>query len=119
MEKKILFVDDEKDWRVTVETWLIESQYHVLLAADATEAMEKADGAKLGLIILDLNLKGEKGISLVKYLRRNHPDVPILLFTGMQHDDFEIQKMLEQGAHQYLQKGTRQEFLSAVKRSFR
>jgi DNA-binding response OmpR family regulator len=119
MVKKILFVDDEPDWRTTVETWLKDAQYDVLLAGDATEAMQFAEGAKLGLIILDLNLGGEKGISLVKYLRRNHPDVPILLYTGMEHDDFQITKMLEQGAHQYLQKGSRQELLSAVKRSFR
>ncbi|HVV02449.1 MAG TPA: response regulator [Verrucomicrobiae bacterium] len=119
MGKKILFVDDEPEWRMTVEVWLKDMQYEVLLASDASEAMTKAEGEKLGLIILDLNLAGEKGISLVKYLRRNHPEVPILLYTGLQHDDFQITKMLEQGAHQYLQKGSREELINAVKRSFR
>jgi DNA-binding response OmpR family regulator len=119
MQKKVLFVDDEPQWRSTVEIWLKDAAYDALIAADATEALEKADGQRLGTIILDLNLGGEKGIDLVKFLRRNHPDVPIILFTGMQHDDFEIKKMLEQGAHQYLQKGTREEFLKALKRSFR
>src|SRR3954464_3718807 len=110
MQKKVLFVDDEPDWRTTVEAWLTNAKYDVLIAADATEALEKADGERLGTIILDYNLgKGEKGTELVKFLRRNHPDVPIIIFTGMEHDDYEIKKMLEQGVHQYLKKGTREE----------
>lgn len=120
MQKKVLFVDDEPQWRTTVETWLKDAKYDALIAADATEALEKADGQRLGTIILDYNLgQGEKGVDLVKFLRRNHPDVPIIIYTGMTHDEYEIKKMLEQGAHQYLKKGTREELLNALKRSFR
>ena len=81
--------------------------------------MEKAEGLKLGLILLDLNLAGESGLTLMKYLRHNHPDVPILIFTGMEHDDTTVRSMLDQGADQYLRKGSTEELIVNVGMYFR
>jgi len=93
--------------------------YEVVTAQDASEAMEIADGLNLGLIILDLNLAGESGLTFMKYLRHNHPDVPILLFTGMEHDDSTVRAMLDQGADQYLRKGSSEELIVTVGAYFR
>lgn len=119
MEKKILFIDDEADWRLIVATTLKGVGHDVLTAKDGTEAMHLTEGVKLGLIILDLNLAGESGVMLMRFLRRNHPDVPILLYTGMEHDEEAVKTMLLQGAAQYLRKGPMPELISAVRRSFR
>ena len=51
-------------------------------------------------------------------MRLNHPGVPILLFTGLEHDEETVRKMLTQGAGQYLRKGSMEELVRAVKRSF-
>src|SRR5579863_8726412 len=104
MAKKVLFVDDDPAWREIALSSLQDAGYEVFAAQDASEAMEKAQGVDLGLIILDLNLAGESGLTFMKFLRHNHPDVPILLFSGMEHDDSTIRAMLDDGADQYLRK---------------
>ncbi len=81
--------------------------------------MRLGEGVALGLIILDLNLAGESGVMLLRFLRRNHPEVPILIYTGMEHDDEAVKAMLLQGAAQYLRKGPMEELVKAVSRSFR
>jgi DNA-binding response OmpR family regulator len=119
MDTKVLFIDDDPDWRVIAETALGDAGYDVITAQDASEAMGKAEGANLGLIILDLNLAGESGLTFMKYLRYNHPNVPILLFTGMEHDDITVRAMLDQGADQYLRKGSSDELIVTVGMYFR
>ena len=93
--------------------------HDVLTAKDASEAMLQSEGVALGLIILDLNLDGEDGLMLMRFLRVNQPGVPILLYTGRDDDELTVQKMLTQGASQYLRKGAMEELIRAVQRSFR
>ena len=119
MEKKILFVEDEPEWQSIVEEGLKAVGHEVLTAKDASEAMQLGEGAALGLIILDLNLGGEDGLMLMRFLRVNHPGVPILIYTGQEHDEEKVQRMLTQGAVQYVRKGPMEELVRAVRRSFR
>ena len=113
--KKILFVDDDLVCRKLVGAYLQNSGYEVLTAQDATEAMVMAEGGNLSLIILDLDLEGESGLMLMKFLKRNNSAVPIILYTGLSHDDKHTLEMLKEGAHQYVQKGPVADLGKAVK----
>ena len=104
MAKMVLFVDDDEVSCTRVSAALKNAGYEVTTARDATEAMTHADGIDLGLIILDLNLKGESGLMLMKFLRQNHPGIPIVLFSGLENDDVAIRSMLAMGADRYLPK---------------
>jgi DNA-binding response OmpR family regulator len=117
--KKILFVDDESDWRSVVAAQLKEIGHETIVARNGSEAMKLADGAQLGLIILDVDLAGESGLSLMHYLRRNHPGVPVLIYTGLDHDEAAIKNILHNGAAQYLRKGTLEDLAQAVQHAFR
>jgi len=119
MEIKVLFIDDDAHWREIAQKALQDAGYAVETAQDASEAMEKSQASRLGLIILDLNLAGESGLTLMKYLRANQPDVPILLYSGMDHDDSTIRAMMDEGADQYLRKGSIEELIVTVGTYFR
>ena len=56
---------------------------------------------------------------LMRFFKRNQPDVPIILYTGLGHDDEAIQEMLRQGARQYVRKGPLAELLQAVRAAVR
>ena len=104
--KRVLFVDDEGDWRFVAGTCLQDAGFEVLTAKDAAEAMRRMETVHLDAIILDVNLGGENGLLLMELLKQKHPGVPILIYTGLDHDAEAIQTMMKQGARQYLRKGS-------------
>src|SRR5271169_1026915 len=105
MPGKILFVDDEIEMGFMVSNLLKLRGFDVVTAENAMMALELSDGMPLNLIILDINLAGEDGFQLMTYLKRNHPEVPIIIYSGMDHDEATVQKALSQGATQYIRKG--------------
>jgi len=113
-KQTILFVDDEKHWRDRVSASLAEAGFDVLAASDGSEAMLKAAGSSLGLMIVDDDLAGESGIMLTKFLRRNHPDVPTMLYTSNRHDDQRALDVMSQGADRCLPKGSMTDLLANV-----
>ncbi|HWX19834.1 MAG TPA: response regulator [Candidatus Binatia bacterium] len=114
-KKRILFVDDEGDWRLIAGTCLEEAGFEVVTAKDAAEALRRMETVKLDGIVLDLNLAGENGLLLMELLKQKHPGVPILIYTGMDNDSAAIQTMLGQGARQYLRKGSMAELCQTLK----
>jgi len=104
-KKKVLFVDDEPEMCFMVSNILRYRGFEVMTAENVDVALETAAGMPLDVIVLDINISGENGLELMTYLHRNHPDVPIILYTGMQHEDEVIKKALAQGANHYLRKG--------------
>lgn len=116
MGNRILFVDDDKDWRHLIESGLTDAGFDVVTAPDASEALAKIEGTPPDLAILDLNLAGEDGLMLMQFLRRNAPSVRIIIFTGTEHDGVEIMGMLQQGASYYVRKkGSLDELLDAIR----
>ncbi len=96
---------------------LVGIGHEVLVAADASEAMRLTDRVHLGLIILDLNLAGENGLTRMIYLRHNQPGVPVILHTGREHDEAAVVAMRQAGANQNLRKGPMEELVEAVRGS--
>jgi CheY-like chemotaxis protein len=88
--------------------------FQVVAVEDASKAMRACDNANFDLVILDLRLKSESGIMLMRFLKKNHPTVPILLYTGLDHDDVTIDILRNEGADDYLHKGTMEELLKKV-----
>jgi DNA-binding response OmpR family regulator len=115
MPKTVLFVDDDKNWRLMVETFLEDAGYDVVCVSDAAEALLRLNAIQPALILLDLDLGGENGLMLMKFVKQSHPDVPVMLYTGLEHGDQFVQNMLKQGADQYLRKGTMEQLLAAVR----
>ena len=114
MEKRdfdILIVDDEKDILHLAGDYLRANGFTVLTAMDADRAMRQLDENKVGILILDVNLAGEDGLSLMKFIKPNHPDIPIILYTGLTHDAKQVKAMLAKGADCYVDKAQPKEAL--------
>ncbi|MFO0995587.1 MAG: response regulator transcription factor [Alphaproteobacteria bacterium] len=98
----ILVVDDDKRLRELLRRFLAENGFRVTAAADAAEARAKIDNLAFDLIVLDLMMPGESGLSLTQSLRKTST-VPILMLTAMGETDHRIAG-LESGADDYLAK---------------
>src|SRR5262245_23549742 len=115
MGKSILYVEDVEDWRSMVSSALSSEGFHVETVQDASEAMQACDTSAFDLVILDLRLKGESGMMLMRFLKHNHPEVPILIYTGLEHDEPIIEMFRNEGADGYLHKGSMEDLLKKVR----
>ena len=105
MNKKIfhiLVVDDDDRIRELVKEYLVENNFLVTTAKDAVDAKKKLEIVKFDILILDIMMPGEDGLSLTKEIKKNNP-IPIILLTakGEAHDRI---GGLELGADDYLGK---------------
>lgn len=98
----ILIVDDHREIRELVTRALVKEGFRVSSAADG-RAMHKmlADG-RIDLILLDLMLPGEDGLSICRNLRTTS-DIPIIMLTA-KGEEIDRVLGLEMGADDYLPK---------------
>jgi len=98
----ILVVDDEPDIRETVQDYLELHGYRVT-PADGGEALRAAVAEQdVDLVVLDINMPGEDGLSLARFLREQ-TDIPVVMLTAAGEVVDRIVG-LEMGADDYLAK---------------
>ena len=101
--EKILIVDDDARLRRLLERFLDEQGYRVR-AVENAEQMDRLLARELfNLVVLDLMLPGEDGLSVCRRLREHNNQVPIIMLTAKGDEGSRIQG-LEQGADDYLAK---------------
>ncbi|MCC6210397.1 MAG: response regulator [Burkholderiales bacterium] len=102
MTQRVLIVDDDADIRETTGEYLSENGFEVALAADGAQMRSAFAKAVPHAVLLDLNLPGEDGLSLTRWLREHH-EVAILMITGA-GEVVDRVVGLEVGADDYLAK---------------
>ncbi|HBP6078704.1 TPA: two-component system response regulator OmpR, partial [Pseudomonas aeruginosa] len=101
--EKILVVDDDARLRRLLERFLDEQGYRVR-AVENTEQMDRLLSRELfQLVVLDLMLPGEDGLTACRRLREQNNQVPIIMLTAKGDEGSRIQG-LELGADDYLAK---------------
>jgi len=113
--KTILFVDDDSDWRSMVCTWLQGAGYNVIAVKNGIECFNSVERAQPDLVILDVGLDGEDGTLLMRVLKQRFQTMPVILYTGLSHDDDTILELMREGAHQYVRKGKMSDLIDAVR----
>jgi two-component system, OmpR family, phosphate regulon response regulator OmpR len=98
----LLVVDDDTRIRDLLHRYLREQGFRVTGASDAAEARRKLEGLEFDLIILDVMMPGETGISLTQSLRDKRA-IPIILLTARAEAESRIEG-LQAGADDYLPK---------------
>ncbi len=101
-QSRILVVDDDADLRWMVNKYLSKHEYSVTLAEDGEKMREALEHESFDLAILDINLPGEDGLSLARYLRSNH-NIGIIMLSAAA-EVFDRIVGLEMGADDYVTK---------------
>src|ERR1700722_5157472 len=98
----ILFVEDDADIRTLVADFLAQNGYRMSVARDGRELDRTLEVSRIDLVILDIMLPKEDGLSLCRRIRATS-DVPIIMLTAR---GSEIDRVvgLEMGADDYLTK---------------
>lgn len=100
--ERVLVVDDDPDLRWMLNRYLSRHGYDIVTVEDGNAMRAELEHATFELIILDLSLPGEDGLSLARYLRENH-DVGIIMLTAASEVVDRVIG-LEMGADDYMTK---------------
>lgn len=98
----LLIVDDHREIRELVSRALVREGFRVSAAADGREMRKVLADARIDLIVLDLMLPGEDGLSLCRTLRAGS-SIPIIMLTA-KGDEIDRVVGLELGADDYISK---------------
>lgn len=98
----ILVVDDEREIREPLAKYLAKNGMRASLAANASDARRELKTSAIDMVVLDIMMPGEDGLSLCRHLRET-ADIPVILLTAMAEDTDRVVG-LEIGADDYLTK---------------
>ena len=80
----VLLIDDEESWLHSFSLTLKSVGLHaVLTCSDSRKAMALMDETTLGLVVLDLTMPYVSGHELLAQINETHPDVPVIVVTGV------------------------------------
>ncbi|MDJ0640353.1 MAG: response regulator [Paracoccaceae bacterium] len=103
LDAHLLIVDDDERIRGLLQKFLMRNGFLVSAARDAAHADRILTGLDFDMIVLDVMMPGEDGVSYCKRLRAEKGDMPILLLTAKGETQDRIAG-LEAGADDYLAK---------------
>jgi type II secretory ATPase GspE/PulE/Tfp pilus assembly ATPase PilB-like protein/CheY-like chemotaxis protein len=111
---KVLLVEDEEQLRRVMKDLLEREGYRVAEARDGVQALDEVDRHAPDIIVLDLNLPGLDGYSVLQQLRSRPATrgIPVMVLTAKGDEDNEV-RVFELGADDFITKPFRARALSA------
>lgn len=87
----ILIVDDNRPLAENLAEIFEDEGMSALIATSAQEAIEIVASSKVDLVITDLVMPEASGVTVVEYVRTNHPKIPVLVMTAYAGDSMRTQ----------------------------
>jgi len=101
--KKILLIDDELLVKKTLVKILREEGYSIVTAKGSADAMRAIKNSRFDTVILDIKLRNDDGLKLLKKIKGIDRDVPVILLSGFLTIDV-IEKACRMGIFNYIRK---------------
>jgi DNA-binding response OmpR family regulator len=79
--RRVLFVEDEPALRFSYERFF-RNRYDLAIAATGAEAIEQLRSARPDVLILDMRLPDTDGVDLLRRVREERPELPVLVTTA-------------------------------------
>lgn len=99
--EKILVIDDSKDQRDFLSDYLKLRDYRVILAMDGLQGLQKAREYRPDLILLDLQMPRMDGTEVLRRLKAENIDAPVILMTAHGTEEIAVE-VFRQGVKDYL-----------------
>ncbi len=99
---KILIVDDEIDTR-DIFSRNLEDEYSIDTAESAKSALVKLENNSYQIVLSDLVMPGEDGLSLLKNIKKNSPEIAVLVISGKASIEMAVEAM-KLGADEFIEK---------------
>lgn len=112
IDRRLLVVDDDESVRRIVAAILKDEGYEAATASTAESALQVLREQPFALVISDIKMPDHDGLWLLGELRREHPEVAVIMMTGYGQVDTAVE-CLKYGAADYLTKPVRVNHLSA------
>jgi two-component system, chemotaxis family, chemotaxis protein CheY len=115
MSKTILIVDDSLSLRQLVSMTLKRAGYDVIEACDGKDALSKLGGAKIDLIVSDVNMPNMDGLTFLKELkqRKEYRFTPVIMLTTESAED-KMKEGQQSGARAWMVKPFKPEQMLAA-----
>ncbi|MEA5424853.1 response regulator [Synechococcus sp. CCY9202] len=101
--QRIWVVDDDPELRQLLGTYLTDQGYDVRCLAGGAQLMARLENQRPDLVVLDVMMPGDDGLTLLRRLRDRGDDLPVVMLTA-RGDAVDRIIGLEQGADDYLAK---------------
>ena len=100
---RVLLVDDEVEFTVSMKKVLSRRGFDVKVAADGLTALPLIVGERFDDVVLDVKMPGMEGTEVLKEIKRFAPDINVIILTG-HYSSSEEEDALRRGAYAYLLK---------------
>ncbi len=100
-QKNILIVDDEAKMRRILEIMLLQMDFNVYQAGDGIEALQCIKEQEVDLLITDLQMPNLDGLELLKHLRAENNNIPVIMVTAHGSVESAVSAM-QYGASDYI-----------------
>jgi len=112
----ILIVDDEKNYLVVLSSFLSGEGYEPITADNAQQALDIVENTDLDLVLTDMKMPSMDGIELLKRIKENSPDLPVVMMTAYGTVEKAVEAM-QLGAFNFVLKPFQNETLKQIIRN--
>ncbi len=80
--RRVLVVDDDENIRSAFKDFLRKEHCSTVVASSAEEALKKVGRQAIDLVITDIRLKSQSGVTLFMQIKADRPELPVIVITG-------------------------------------